>query len=428
MTTVFVDGCWWGSLLRGSLHVKLLGVVLTLVLALPAGGWAQGTASLSGRILDRDTDQPVADATVTLLETGQESITSAAGMFRFLGVEPGEYRLEIWHLAYGRHVEEIRLEAGHVLSIQVGISLEAIELEPLTVEVYSARDLRARASGVRVTEVSRPQLEVAAMSGMNLGNVLRAFISSVRVRESLGVAGHPICVEFRGARFGIYDGLCRSPAVFMDGVPLLDPTHLYGTLPLGDIERLEVVPPAEAGARFGSGALWGALVIETRRPGLTQEEESWRSPSRVPAFDWSQEQAPHNWKKTFAYSLVGSSLGLAAGVALAERCIQVVSPSYDRVTTRCPPWSTLLTASAGVAFPAFGGGLGARMGGRTEQSQGALVPAAIAGIMTVIPAYAMVISSRRSQWKMTGNVGKILLTLGAPAAATFADHLFRQSR
>jgi hypothetical protein len=407
----------------------LLGLALAVAVALPQGARAQGTASISGRILDKATDRPVPDATVTLLETGQESVTNAAGFFRFVRLAPGEYRLEIRHLAYGRHTESIQLEAGDVLSIQVGISQEAIELEPLTVEVYSARELRARASGVRSTEVSRTQLELPAMSGMHLGNVLRAFIPSVRVRENPGLVGYPICVEFRGARFGIYDGLCRSPAVYMDGVPLTDPTHIYGTLPLEDIERLEVVPPSEAGVRFGTGALWGALVIETRRPGLSREGEDLRLlPRGIRAFDWSQEQAPHNWKKTFVYSLVGSSLGLAAGVALADRCIEVAAPSYDRVTTRCPPWSTMLTAAAGLAFPAFGGSVGARMGGRTETSQGNLLPAAVAGVMTLIPAYAMVISSRRSEWRMSANVGKVLLAFGVPAAATFADHLFRGPR
>jgi len=29
---------------------------------------------------------------------------------------------------------------------------------------------------------------------------------------------------------------------------------------------------------------------------------------------------------------------------------------------------------------------------------------------------------------VTGNVGKVLLALGVPAAATFADHLFRGPR
>jgi hypothetical protein len=403
--------------------------VVATILGLPGVAWSQGTGSISGRILDRETDRPVPEATVTLLETAQESITNASGFFRFVGVSPGEYRLEIRHLAYGRHTESIHLKAGDVLSFQVGISQEAIELEPLTVEVYSAQELRARASGVRITEVSRPQLELAARSGMHLGNVLRTFIPSVRVREDMALVGLPVCVEFRGARFGIYDGMCRSPAVYMDGVPISNPTYIYRTLPLEDIERLEVVPPAEAGVRFGSGALWGALVIETRRPGLPREGDDLRIlPGGIRAFDWSQEQAPHNWKKTFLYSLVGSSVGLAAGVALAERCIEVIPPGYDRVGTRCPGWSTLVTAAGGLALPAFGGSFGARMGGRTDGSQGDLMPAAIAGAMTLIPAYAMVISSRRSQWQVTGNIGKVLLALGVPAAATFADHLFRGPR
>jgi len=390
---------------------------------------AQATASISGRILDRDTDRPLPGALVSLLGTDLQSVTTESGLFSFPGLSPGSYVLEISHLAYGHHTELIHVEPGAVLSLQVGISQEAIELEPLLVEVYSARDLRARASGVRITEVARPQLEQAAMSGMSLGDALRAFIPSVRVRESSGIAGGPTCVEFRGARFGIYDGLCRSPAVLMDGLPLVDATYLYGTLPLEHIERLEMVPPAEAGARFGTGALWGALVIETRRPGPSRDERDLRTlAGGIGAFDWSQEPSPHNWRRAYFYSFVGNALGLAAGVALAERCIEVVPPGYDRVGTRCPAWSTMVTAGGGLALPAVGGSLGSRLGGQTDTSHGDLMPAAIAGAMALIPAYAMVISSRRSEWLVTGTIGKVILAFGAPAAATFADHLFRGPR
>jgi hypothetical protein len=239
-----------------------------------------------------------------------------------------------------------------------------------------------------------------------------------------------MCVEFRGARFGQFDGSCRSPAVYLDGIPVNNPTYLYGSLDMGDIERLEMVPPAEAGVRFGTGALWGALVIETRIPGLRgePEEEFKIGPLSVGAFDWSQEPRPHNTWKAFAYSLVGNAAGLAVGVPLASRCIEVVSPSYDRVTSECSAWPTMASAAAGVVFPAVGSALGARYGGQTSLSRGDFLPTAIAAVMAIIPGYALEVSSRRSDWEKTSMVAKVILTVGVPAAATFADGLFRKLR
>jgi hypothetical protein len=245
------------------------------------------------------------------------------------------------------------------------------------------------------------------------------------------LVGSPVCIEFRGARFGSFDGFCRSPAVYLDGVPLNDPLILYDALPLEDIERMEVVPPAEAGVRFGSGALWGALVIETRRPGIparNQVPDLRLRPSTIARFDWDQEPAPHNWKKTFLYSFIGNALGLAAGVAIADQCIEIVAPSYDKVSTKCAPWPTMGSAVAGLSFPAAGAAFGARLGGRTNMSQGDFLPAAVAGVMALIPGYALQMSSARSDFERLDFIGKVILTVGVPAAITFTDRLFRKLR
>ncbi|MFC1660279.1 hypothetical protein ACFL3S_02275 [Gemmatimonadota bacterium] len=191
------------------------------------------------------------------------------------------------------------------------------------------------------------------------------------------------------------------------------------------------MPPAEAGVRFGTGVLWGALVIETRVPGipLNERDDDLRGlRTGFARFDWSQEPAAHNWKKAFAYSLVGNVIGLAVGVAIADQCIEVVAPSFDRVITECAAWPTMGSAIAGLGFPAVGASLGARVGGRTTLSQGDFWPATIAAVMVLVPGYALQMSSARSDWECLNTAGKALLVLGVPAVITFADRLFRSLR
>ena len=402
-------------------------LALFLLDPLPSAG--QSSTTIAGRILDPTTDDPVADAEVRLLGTTRMDVTNARGSFRFEGVEAGVYRLEIRHIAYGVHTEEVEVLEGTTLSLQVGITQEAIELEPLTGQVYTARDTRMRASGVRISEISREQLDFADMTGFNLGQVLEQNVPGVTVRESTAMVGAPTCVEFRGARFGQFDGSCRSPVVYLDGVPVNNPTYLYGNLDMGDIERMEMIPPAEAGVRFGTGALWGALVIETRIPGISERREAFKiGPLSVDAYDWGQEEKSHNTWKAFAYAVVGNAAGLAVGVPLAQRCIEVVSPTFDRVSTKCSAWPTMGSAAAGVLFPALGSALGVRYGGQTSFSRGDLMPTAFAAVMALIPGYALEVSSRRSDWATTSMVAKVVLTVGVPAAVTFADRLFRKLR
>jgi hypothetical protein len=414
--------------LRGLLCFGLACGLGLLVGPLPAA--SQAATTISGRILDPETDDPVPDVEVRLLGTPKMAVSNERGSFRFEDVTPGTYRLEFRHIAYGVHTEEILVEEGTQLSLQVGITREAIELEPLTVQVYTARDVRLRASGVQVSEVSRERLDFADLTGMNLGQVLEQHVPGVTVRETTALVGLPMCVEYRGARFGQFDGSCRSPAVYLDGIPVNNPTYLYGSLDMGDIERLEMVPPAEAGVRFGTGALWGALVIETRVPGNRPEgKEAFRiGPMTVEAFDWNQEPKPHNTWKTFTYALLGNAAGLAVGVPLAGRCIEVVSPTFDRVSSKCSGLPTMGSAAAGVFFPAMGSALGARYGGQTSLSRGDFMPMAIAAAMALIPGYALEVSSRRSGWEKTSAVAKVVLTVGVPAAVTFADRLFRKLR
>jgi len=409
-----------------------VGAICGVLLLFPAPSpvCAQSTTTISGRLLDPGTDDPVAEAEVRLLGTPLLAVTNERGSFQFRDVSPGTYLLEIRHLAYGVHTEEIQVQEGSALSLQIGITREAIELEPLTVQVYTARDFRLRASGFQIQEVSREQLDLADLQGMNLGQVLEQNVPGVTVRESTALVGTPMCVEFRGARFGQFDGACRSPAVYLDGIPVNNPTFLYGSLDMGDIERMEMVPPAEAGVRFGTGALWGALVIETRVPGIREDsEEEFRiGPLSMGAFDWSQEPKPHNTWKVFAYSFLGNAAGLAIGVPIAGRCIEVVSPSFDRVTSKCSGWPTMVSAVSGVAFPALGSVLGARYGGQTALSRGEFGPMAVAAVMALIPGYALEVSSRRSDWEKTSAVAKVILTVGVPAAVTFADRVFRKLR
>lgn len=403
---------------------------LAALVILPGLLSAQLPTRVSGRILDQSTETPVVDAEVRLLGTSRVEVTDSGGFFRFSDVPPGTYRLEIRHLSYGVHTEEVQVQPETSLSLQVGISQEAIELDPLTVRVYTARDFRLRASGAGISEIPRDVLDAADMTGLNLGQVLEHRVPGVQVRESTALAGAPMCVEYRGARFGQFDGSCRSPAVYLDGVPVTNPSYLYENLDMGDIERMEVVPPAEAGVRFGTGALWGALVIETRIPGLRgDDEESFHiGPLRMGAFDWSQEPRPHQWWKVYAYAFLGNAVGLAVGVPLASECIEVVSPTYDRVTTECATLPTFGSALAGVAFPAIGSTLGAQWGGQTTLSRGDFVPLAVSAVMALIPGYALEVSSRRSDWEKTSMVAKAILAFGVPAAVTFSDRIFRKLR
>lgn len=406
--------------------------IAVVLLALPGPGLEAQTAAVSGRLVDRASGLPVSDAFVALDSTNHATYSDQDGRFRFEDVDAGTYAMRIRHIAYGNQALPLELEAGKDITVQFSVSQTAIELEPILLEVLSRDDLRERAAGFSSSIVRREDLARLEHTSLNIGDVLRMHAPGVKVRRFSGLPGQPVCIELRVSPRSS-PGECMSPAVYMDGVPILDPETLYGHLNLSDLERLEIIPAVEAGARYGSGALHGALLIETRRPGRSGGDEP-----EVPGdgaglltnFDWSQEPGTHSTKKVYAYSVLGGAVGLGLGVLVADQCLGLRSPSFDSVITDCGGFPTMSAAVAALALPAIGSALAARWAGGTDASRGKLVPATLGASMVLIPGYALVLSGQRSdtgpgpvQW--TGN---LVLALGAPFAVALADKLYRSLR
>jgi hypothetical protein len=414
--------------MKHRIHIALIALCLAAI-HLPVAG--QTASSLAGRVRDADSNDPVADVVVRLLGTPFATSSDDRGIFRFGALEPGEYTLRVSHLAFGTHEERVIIQEGTSRLVEIRISMEAIALEPLVVEAMTSQGLSALGSGSSVRVMEREEIALMEGSVSDLSRILVQKVPGVRVRRSQGLAGSPICIELRGAAFNRTTSQCRSPAVYMDGVPVMNPDQLYGNIPLSDIERLEVIPPSSAGVRYGIEASHnGAILIDTRDPMKPFDWEGTGARTETPMleFDWSMEPDGHHTTRVFIASLLGNAAGLAAGLAIADDCLEIRPPSYDSVRTNCEGWATMGSIAAAAAFPAFGAAAAARFAGGTDLSHGRLGPSVGASLMALVPGYAMHIAARRSEWPTTGFVGRALIVVGAPLAVTIADRLFRKIR
>jgi hypothetical protein len=381
----------------------------------------QGVAVM-GVVEDERTGRPIGDAVVSVVGTASSALTDPRGGFRITGIAPGAYELRVAHVGYGEQTVRITVETG-MGPVRLKLSETAVALEPLTVDVLSSEELRTRGAGFRRSVVTRDQIALAENTNMTLPEVLRQYVPSVRVRRNERMVGSDVCIELRTIR-GTNGPSCLSPAVYLDGVPITNPTSLYSTLDPNVVESMEVVPAAEAGARFGTGALYGALLIETRRPGVGSDNTV--NPAR--AFDWSQDQRSHPLLRSFAFGFVGNAAGLALGLAAANQCIATRKPSHDRIISHCETWPTFGAGAAALFLPALAGGFGSGMGGRTDLSNGRFLPAAVGGAMALVPGYALLITSQRSDSDGLRFLGIAIIVVGAPLVTTLSDHLFRTLR
>ncbi len=409
-------------------------VLLALACALATPLQGQRTRDLPGQVVDVATRQGVSGAVLRILGTSVTAVTREDGRFVLLAAPEGHWTLRVEHLAYGVHDHDVTLPADQAMELEIRIASEAIELEPIVVETETQRERMERGQGSSRHVVERAQIERALGTSKHLGDLIVQTVPGVKMRQANNLAGTEVCLEFRGAASIslLQTHACSSPMVLLDGVPVSDPRYLYGTFGLQNIERIQVIPPGEAGARYGTGSLYGVILIDTRPPG---NSTTTRAPGDLPmtslpaprlAFDWSQDPAGHDTFRTVAGAFVGNALGLVAGLAVARRCIDIDEKA--EIVTSCGGVGIAGSGAAAFVLPALGGAMGARWGGGTSTSVGRMLPAVIGAGMMLFPGYAFSMSTVGGGSEAENAVGHAFLVVGAPLVVTIADKLFRSLR
>ena len=404
---------------------------------------AQVSDGITGRIVDRATGEPIPSARVDFLQLdgspigpgGLQALTGPDGEFAFDGVTEGVYLVQVQHLAYGTHVHPLRLEGGGTAAVEIFISQAAIELPALLVVVDTdeVRGRAERASPSSRNILTREEIARAAVSGITLGDYLRRSVAGISVRTpGGGDVGAYLCVEFRGARRG--DGRCRPPEVRLDGIVVPDPLNFFGQLSLDGLERIQLIPPADAGGQFGANAGWGVILLETRRAGLFTDDGipvARRSALSAGAgqFDWSLEAQPHPWAKVYGAAFLGNAVGLVTAGALLSQCMDLETRTFFRGEDSCggPP---LLGASIIAAvLPPITASLAARWAGSTDRSTGRFRQSLLYSLPVFVPGFALA-SVGAGDSGLTGleMVGLAVVVVGGPVLNTLADRIFRDTR
>lgn len=417
---------------RAPRRSPLVGSLLSAaLLSAPIAAGAQTATDVPGVVVDVVTGRGIADVALRIEGTDVSAATDEEGRFLLRGVLPGRWTLRVDHVGYGHHEHEIALGEGQTIELQIRLASEAIELEPIVVEGETTRQRSERAQGSSLNVVERPQIERALGTSKHLGDLIRQTVPGIRLRQTNNLPGTNVCLEFRAAATIslVNRQPCNHPMVLLDGVTVTDPNFLYGTIGLSNIERIQVIPPGEAGARYGTGSLYGVILIDTRPPGgsrLAGDRASMPFRPRRASFDWSEDPAGHPMGRAMAGAFLGNALGLAAGIAVGQQCIGV--DDKDQIVTSCGDLGNAAAVFAALALPAMGAALGTHFGGGTHASVGRFVPAVVGAGMMLFPGYAFSMSTVGGGSKAANAVGNVLLVAGAPIVVTMADRLFRSLR
>lgn len=236
--------------------MKRISFLLTITFWLfcPSVMYAQ-YGTLVGRITGKPDNEPLVGVNVMVKGTLRGATSGTNGEYVVSGIPEGTHTVIFSLIGYERETRtNVNIEAGKTTRLDVQLTPSEIVTEQIVVTASK------RAQSLEEVPVSIALLdakEIAYRNSLTVDDALR-YIPGVNMTEWQ--------VNIRGSS-GYSRGAGSRVLMLVDGIPLLtgDTGELnFETIPIGQVERIEVVKGASS-ALYGSSALGGVINIITRQ-------------------------------------------------------------------------------------------------------------------------------------------------------------------
>lgn len=253
-----------------SQFLRRAAVTLGLTL-LPAVAKAQN-ATLTGRVTDQATGQPLSDVRVLVAGTPRGSRTGDDGRFQIVGVPSGPVEIRAIRIGYEGQVKTINIGQGLTETVDFALHQAATTLDQVTVTA-TGETQRRRESGVSTGLIDVPA-QVNMASVQNFSDVLSSRAAGVVVQQAGGTTGASSRIRIRGSNS---INLANDPLLIIDGVrvnnnPNSSQIGVGGQTPSRfndinseDIESVEIIKGPAAAALYGTAASNGVIQVTTKR-------------------------------------------------------------------------------------------------------------------------------------------------------------------
>ncbi|MEX2581647.1 MAG: TonB-dependent receptor [Gemmatimonadota bacterium] len=258
------------------------GLAVLLLLAHPLHGQEGGT--ITGRVTDAQSLQPLSSAQVSIPELGVGALTQQNGRFILVNVPAGTRTVTVQRIGYRPATEAVTVVAGQSVTLDFPITEEALALDEIIVTGTPGGTQR-RAIGNTVTRVNAAQVteQVAISSMQDLLTARTPGLSFSRVSGSIGTGSG---IQIRGT--GSFS-LGAQPLIYIDGVRMDNSNRagpatnspfqmnaaergggessILDDLNPEDIESIEVIKGPAAATLYGTEASAGVIQIITKKGG-----------------------------------------------------------------------------------------------------------------------------------------------------------------
>lgn len=223
----------------------LLGIFLLL-----CGGMASAQLSVSGRVTDAKTQEPVAGVAVSVVGATTGTLTGVDGSYSITAEGAASLKFQLM----GYQPQTVRVDGRTV--VNVSLTESAVDLDEVVVVGASFR--KSDLTGA-VSSVSSKTLEERPVTTINeaiQGRVAGVFISQA------AKPGDDASIKIRGTNS---ISTTTDPIYVVDGLVMDNFASGWGAINVNDVASVEVLKDASATALYGSRASNGVVLITTKK-------------------------------------------------------------------------------------------------------------------------------------------------------------------
>jgi TonB-linked SusC/RagA family outer membrane protein len=258
----------------GALSIGAVQADAKLVRQQPTQG-----GTVTGRVTDSRSTQPVPGATIEIDGTRLGAITDDEGRYRIANVPAGSRTVIARRLGFSAQRRVVTVSAGQEVTADMALEPTVVALDQIVVTGTAGAEQR-KAVGVSIATIDATE-ELSKSAAPDIGQLLNARAPGVLISQPSGRLGAGPSIQIRG-RSSI--GLGNSPVVYIDGVRV---TNSTGTGPSAvpgglagqnsaiagrlndiapeDIASIEVIKGPAASTLYGTEASAGVIQILTKR-------------------------------------------------------------------------------------------------------------------------------------------------------------------
>ena len=254
--------------------LRHLVVVGSLAWAVPLLA-QQGTGSVTGKVTDATTDQPIPGVEVAIPGTPNRAQTRSDGTFRF-DAPAGAQHVRATRIGYGPGLQDVTVTAGGTVTVNFAMAPAAALLEEVVVTGYGTQ--RREAITGSVAAITADVANVGVVSNVN--NMLSGRAAGLNLTLNNGEPGAGSQILIRG---GTSLSASNEPLYVIDGVAINNASVEASGIGVGggaqlarnplnlinpaDISSITILKDAAAAAIYGSRAANGVILIETKKGG-----------------------------------------------------------------------------------------------------------------------------------------------------------------